>query len=237
MITPMSTLVLVAATAIAVSGCGVDVAFGDDATDRTETRTIDARDVDALWIDTANGAVSVTGTDGDTVEITAHLRERSFGDAEVAVTEHDGRLTVDGECDGGWFGNCRVEFEVDVPRDLDVTVDSNNGRIELAGLSGEVDADTGNGAIDATGLTADRVTADSDNGRITLDFDDAPDMVAAITDNGAIAIRVGGDAVYDIDAGSDHGTIELQLPTDPGAARRIVAQSDNGSILIADRRG
>ena len=234
--TPMSTLVLVAATAIAVSGCGVNVAFGDDATDRTETRTIDARDIDALLVDTDNGAVSVSGTDGDTIEITAHLRERSLGDAEFTATEHDGVLALDGDCDGGWVGNCRVELVVDVPRDLDVTVGSDNGRIALAGLSGDVDAATDNGTIDATDLTADRLAADSDNGRITLVFDDPPDAVRASTDNGAIAISIGGDATYDIEADTGHGTVEVDVPTDPLAVRRVVAHSGNGSIRIAERR-
>lgn len=237
MTSPMSTLVLVAATAIAVSGCGVNVAFGDDATDRTETRTIDARELGALRVDTANGAISISGTDGDTIEITARLRERSAGDAEFTVTERDGELTVSGDCDGGWFDDCRVGFEIQVPRDVEIDVDSDNGRIELRALDGDVDAETDNGAIDAERLTAGRVSATSDNGRITLDFDDAPDTVTAITDNGAIEIRVGGDEAYDVDVDSDHGTIDVDLPTDPDAARRMVAHSDNGSIRVADRRG
>lgn len=232
MAAPLSTLLLAAVTAIAVSGCGVSVVFGDDTTERIETETIDVLDLGAIRVDTANGAVEIVGSDRDTIDITARLSESSDGDARFTIREDGDVLTLAGECDGHWWGNCKVGFEVRVPSGFDVDVETDSGRITIDGVDGDVRLSSDNGAIVADHLTADDASAETDNGAIRLVFDDAPEQVSAITDNGAIDVRVVGDDMYDVDASSDNGAIGIDVRTDPDAARNITVQTDNGAIDV-----
>ncbi len=236
MTSPLSGLLLAAAAAIAVSGCGVDVAFGDDTTEWTETETIDVADLSAIRVDTSNGAVEIVGGARDTIDITARLRESSEGEARFTVREDGDVLTLDGECDGHWWSDCKVGFEVRVPPGFDVDVDTDSGRIAIDGIDGDVRASSDNGAIVGDGLTADDVSAETDNGAINIAFDDAPERVSAITDNGAIEIRVGGGDTYDVEACTDNGAIDIGVRTDPDAERSITTRTDNGSIDVAYER-
>ena len=96
-----------------------------------------------------------------------------------------------------------------------------------------LDLETDNGAIEADGIDADEVSARTDNGRIRLAFDTAPSTVEALTDNGAIVIRLPDDGErYDVSATSDNGHVDVDIATGDGANRRVVADSDNGAIDI-----
>ena len=46
----------------------------------------------------------------------------------------------------------------------------------------------------------------------------------------------GPDAVYDVDAESGNGRVDVDVRVDPSADRRIVAESDNGAIDVREPR-
>jgi len=149
-----------------------------------------------------------------------------------------------GECDAGWFETCSVGFVVEVPASFDVDLSTDNGRVEVYGLTGDVRIDSDNGAIRADGLGPSTVDAHTDNGRVQLSFDDVPDSAVATTDNGSIDIQLppsdtdgAGDSTggYDVDATTDNGGVDVDVPTDPESTHRITAHSDNGSIEIDER--
>lgn len=235
---PFPTLVLATLATLAVAGCGVSVSFdGGDTTRRVVTETVDGDGLRRLELATDNGAVEVRGADRDDVDVRVILQERREGDGEYSIDVDGDRLVLDGECDSGWFGNCSVGFVVTVPTGFEVDATTENGRIVLSDLAGDVRVRSDNGAIDADGLDAAVVDARTDNGRIRLGFGAAPTGVTVDTDNGAIVVRVPDtDHAYAVDADSDNGAIDVDVRVDSSAERFIVARSDNGSIEIDDVR-
>lgn len=143
-----------------------------------------------------------------------------------------------GECDARWWDRCSVGFVVTVPSDLAVDVETNNGRVEVSEVDGEIRVETDNGAIDAGRLGSAVVDTRTDNGRIRLAFDEAPTVVSAASGNGAIAVRLPDlDLEYAVDADSSRGRVDVDVRTDPAADRRVTARSDNGEIDVEYRTG
>lgn len=232
--TPLPALVLMLSTAVALTGCSVSLDLGDDATTRTEREVVAVDAHTRIEVNTANGEVTVRSAETDEIEIVATLREADEGDATYRIETDDDAVIVTGECDGGWLDPCSVGFEIDVPADLDVTVATDNGAIELDRIAGRVDLETDNGAIDAVALRSDDIRASTDNGAIDLDVVAPPDSVDAHTDNGAVTVRLPDDGVaYDVDADSDNGSVSIDVRTDPESDRRIVIRTDNGRIDVA----
>lgn len=231
---PLPALVTAVCAAVALTGCGVSVDLGGDVTERTESEVIDAAGIERLRVETGNGRITVTAGDTDEIDVTARLRETDEGDADWNVRDDGGTLVLEGRCDEGWFDECSVGFDVVVPADLGVDVETDNGRIDLDGLAGTVAAETDNGSIAATALQAPTVRADSDNGRIELRFSETPDDVTATSDNGSIAVRFPDDGgSHDVTTKTDNGSVTVDVRTDPTSDRSIAVETDNGSIEVA----
>ncbi len=187
---PLPALMFAAFATLAVAGCGVSVSLDDDTTRRVEHDTVPTGDLSRLELVTDNGEVRVRGGGGDEIAVRTVLVERNEGDAEYSLEVEGDRLVVTGECDARWWDRCQVGFVVTVPSDFDVEVQTNNGRVSLSDVAGEVRVETDNGAIEADRLGSSMVDTHTDNGRIRLTFDDAPTSVTAESDNGAIAVRL-----------------------------------------------
>ena len=230
-LSPLPALFLAACAAIAVSGCSVSIGL-DDAERRTEIDLVDPDGIVALDVETGNGRVEVIGADVDEIEVRSLIVETDEGDAEYSVRRDGDRLVVVGDCDGGWLDPCSVGFRITAPADLDVAIDTSNGRIDVDGMTGELDVETDNGAIDVGGAGAVTARAETDNGRVELAFEGTPELVVASSDNGAITVRVPDAAAFAVDADSDHGAVEVDERTDPDADHRIDATTDNGAITV-----
>jgi hypothetical protein len=238
-IVPLPTLLLVAATAVAATGCGVTGQMGDDTTRRIERETISIADVERVDVSTDNGRIDLVASPAatDVIEIEIVLEESRQGDADYSLEVVDGTLDLDGECDGGLFRQCSVVFVVTMPADLAADIETDNGAIVVDGMSGPIDIETDNGAVTGDDLESADVSVRTNNGRIRLVFDDAPSTVEARTDNGAIDVLVPDDGtLYDVDADSDNGSVDVDVPTMTGAERTITADTDNGSIDVDVRR-
>lgn len=232
--TLFTSLVLMATTAIALTGCSVKVDVGDTQ-QRVETETIPADGVTALALVTDNGAIDVTGADVDEIRIETTFREHDRGDGASAVSVEGARLQIEGSCDSSWYEQCSVSYRIVLPAAMAVTLDTDNGRIDLFDLGGRIDAYSDNGAIDAARLAAPEVHAESDNGHVALAFSAAPDSVEARSDNGRVDVTVPASAAaYAVEAASDNGDVDVSVTTDPASERTIDASSDNGAVTIRE---
>ena len=230
---PLPALVTAICAALALAGCG-GLDMRGDLTERTETETVDAADVERIEITTDNGRVVVTTGASDAITVTARLQESDTGDADHTLRADGGRLLVAGHCDDGWFDRCSVGFEVTVPEGVAVDVETDNGRIDLAGVAGRVDVETDNGTITGDGLASTAVRARTDNGRIDLVFAAVPAEVTASTDNGAVAIQFPDDGdAHAVSAASDNGAVDVDVRTDPTSDRHVTIETDNGAIDVA----
>lgn len=216
--------------------------------ERVETERFAADDVEHLAVDTANGSVTIVAADTDEISVRADISEglRSTGERRAIV---DGVLELRATCPAIGSMFCSVDYEVRLPRDVPITVHADNGRIEVTGseaavrldgdngtlelsdLSGPLDVSTDNGRVEGRGLRSERVRADSDNGRVVLEFATAPSHVEATTDNGSVEVVVPDDGeAYQVTINTDNGSENLDVRTDPASTRMLILDSDNGSV-------
>jgi hypothetical protein len=221
--------------------------------ERTEVSEFDAGGLRSVDIDNAAGSVRIVGVeDADMVTVTARISEgwRSTGHD---VRREGDRLMIEGTCPVFLADWCSVRYTIEMPSDLavaaeaddgrvtvtdvaaDVEASSDNGRVELARIQGKVVLHSDNGSVTATGIRqASRAEATSDNGDVRLEFVDPPDDVVASSDNGSIEVVLPDTGeLYRVDAHSDNGTVSTGgVGTRPGSNRTITADSDNGDVTI-----
>jgi hypothetical protein len=104
-------------------------------------------------------------------------------------------------------GSTQVTYTVQVPATAAAKLVNTNGRIELVGLEGGVDAETTNGGVRGRDLRGP-VRAETTNGGVEIDL---------------AAVHEGG-----VDVSTTNGGVELALPADARAT--VSASCTNGSI-------
>jgi len=200
-------------------------------------------------LDTDSGSVSVTGTSGGDAEVVITSRrddiEERFdfsfdesGDGATIRVEKRGRMK-------NWFSDGGgMHFEVRLPRQAEVFLDTSGGRIELEGIDGEVDlrtsggsitveevkghvlADTSGGSIKVSDIEGD-VSADTSGGSITISA--VSGEAHADTSGGGITMDdIGGDVVADTSGGS----ISID-----GVGGKVNADTSGGPVKVVFRPG
>jgi hypothetical protein len=232
---------------------GTQVASALAHEERTEVAEFDAGDLQSVDVDNAAGSVRIVGVeDADTVTVTARISDGWRATGHDVRREGD-RLVVEGTCPLFLSDWCNVRYTIEMPADLavvadaddgsvtvtdvaaDVDASSDNGRVELARIEGNIALGSDNGAVTATGIRqASRAEATSDNGDVLLEFVDPPDDVVASSDNGSVDVVIPdvGAIAYKVEADSDNGTVSFPVRTDPDGDRTITATSDNGDVTI-----
>ncbi|MCC6676213.1 MAG: hypothetical protein IT436_03635 [Phycisphaerales bacterium] len=225
--TPFSifrTSAIIAASLLLLGGCDVTAAF-------RATRTAQVAHVagSPVSIITENGSVDLARADISDVQITAHLRaqtqERLDATSIAVVRDAAGLLTISVDWPGGLRrGDEGCDFEVRLPDASGITIDSSNGRLSLAGLSGPAVLGTSNGRIEVAGHDGE-VRAHTSNGHITLR--DVKGDVMARSTNGAIdLLGIAGKA----ETSTSNGHIEIRL--DAASPGPVFAETSNGSISV-----
>jgi hypothetical protein len=218
--------------------------------ERTERFTVPATSLDRLFVDNATGSVTIVGTDSDEISVEAEvsegLRRTGFRREVVGST-----LELRGSCPVIGSMWCRVTYRIELPRDLVVEVDSDNGRvgvsnvdgalriesdngsIELSDVSGEITVDSDNGRISGRDLRSSVTNAGSSNGRIELSYTEPPDSVTASGDNGSIEVVVPEiESGYDVSTDSANGGDDILVNDNPESPHKIRLETDNGSITV-----
>ncbi len=250
----MAWLVVGCLAAVPLLGFGVIQAASTVAhEERTEVTTIDVADTDVtgLVVDNGAGSVTVVGVDdADAIVVRAHISD-GLRDTGHRVTTRDDHVFVHGTCP--LFGSewCSVDYTVEVPTDVFVNVtglgsvrvsdvdgglvaDSRTGGVELVRVGGDVSASSDQGRVEGRDLTAPRVTARADQGRVALEFADSPEMIDAEADQGSIDIVVPDDpdVFYAVDPDADQGSVSLRVNQDTRSDRTIRVKADQGSITV-----
>lgn len=154
----------------------------------------------------------------------------------------------------GLVSDCAARHVVKVPRGVGVTVrdadgslkasgfragfsaTSDNGAITVRDISGgSLDLRTANGNVDTSGIAADRVTARSDNGKISLNLVAAPGSLDAESSNGRVDIALPRGS-YAVDAASRNGHTTVDVPRDGSSGHTVTARTDNGDITVRTAR-
>jgi hypothetical protein len=129
---------------------------------------------------------------------------------------------------------CDVEFRVRVPSATTATVTAKAGAVKMSGLTGNVTVTTEAGAVEATGLAADEVTITTQAGATSLEFAQAPTMVRASTELGAVDVRLPGGTAYAVDVATKVGASDVSVQRDAASAHKIQVRTDVGAVRVAN---
>ncbi len=200
-------------------------------------------------LDTDAGSVSIVGgsSDGAEIVITSkrddieeHFKlsfEDSGNEVRVRVERRGSRVF-------NWFrSGPSLHFEIRVPKEVRVLVDTSGGRIELEAIDGDVDLDTSGGSITVEDVHG-KVVADTSGGGISMD-DVSGDIVADTSGGGINIEQAGGSVRADTSGGpvtvvfspgndaggslsSSGGRVTARI--DPSVGLDIDASSSGGSV-------
>ena len=252
----------VAASAVALAGCHVDLSMRAEAKDQWKRHYTIAKG-GTLEVRNTNGLIRIEPGEGDAIDITADrvvqaANDQAAKDAlaglEIRETATADRVVIDSANRGGinigFNMSRRVDYVVRAPAWINVKLTTTNGDITVGpGLSGTFYAEGTNGRISAQGLE-NSASASTTNGTISLDLAKlGEDGVTAETTNGTISVSVPPTIGARLSARVTNGVIRqegLTLKVSEQSRRRLDAtlgsggpeiklETTNGAITIKAR--
>jgi DUF4097 and DUF4098 domain-containing protein YvlB len=243
----LAAVVVVSATAAA----GCDLVTADFKSKETAQwhKTYELQPGGRIEIQNVNGRIDVEPAQGNTVDVTAEKTARGATPEaakqalqRIEIVEDASPSSVKIETkvqrSGGIFDHSggEVRYTVRVPAGAEVRFSTVNGGIELAGLSGRIQAETTNGGIKARDVSG-QIDASTTNGGVEVELARISDGGAKLgCTNGGIKLRLPADVKADISASIVNGGITtngLQLETTESTRRRLEARLNGGGPRIA----
>ena len=175
------------------------------------------------------GSVDVTGTSGSTVTVS---QQATYSSKPPAVSHvlRGTTLTLSYTLPGQLA--CGVSYDVQVPRDVAVSVSATAGAVTLTSLAGTVSARATAGLITAVDLRCGVASFNANAGGVIATFAVAPRSVTATTNVGPITLTVPGSVAYQVTAHTVVGTSTVTVRRG-GSGHSISAHSDLGSISVS----
>ncbi|GAA2256124.1 hypothetical protein GCM10010402_09380 [Actinomadura luteofluorescens] len=245
-------IALAAVTALAVVAPVGLTAFGR-AVQRTSTSMTPYRHaIREVRLDVGSAEVSVgPGTDGE-ARVYKDLR---WGPRKPELTESlvDDVLFVTFRCPGpGWPGaGCGAEIDIQVPAAARVSAVAGSGRIDVRGVTGDLDLRTGSGEIDVAGargrlrllarsgtingrgLASPKTRADVSSGTLDLRYAEPPDAVDASAGSGTVKIIVPAGSRYRVAGWTGAGNAHLNPAVyDDRSSRLLSVRSGSGETYV-----
>jgi hypothetical protein len=187
----------------------------------------------------APAAVAVAVDQGDVAVRAEEGRRGVAADADVRAVVAPAREAVGegGEARLSWrcrlWTTCRADVDVRVPAGVRIRADTDFGDVTVRGPVGDVDLETGSGAVRAEGIGGGRAAVSARSGDVLLRFTAAPREVEVEASSGDVELHVPAGA-YRIDADTGAGAVTLRgVRHDPRAARRITVETSAGDVLLA----
>lgn len=237
---------LVCGLGVCLMGCppGVDSAF------ETVTATVNIAVGGSLSMENVNGAITVTGGNGNEVVIEARKRvdvyrtwgsgaepEEFLDDLEVLIDEDDGNVSIQTVVPSALFTSgvvSVVDYTVTVPRNIDLSIENSNGRVEVAEVTGGIVIDNVNGSVETEDTTGD-LDITIANGNANIEHEDTLQTDESITvdiENGSVSISLPEDSAFDITAETTVGSISdggFDFTVEPrNVTGRVVNDTVNG---------
>ena len=212
-----------------------------------------------LSVHGVNGSVHVTGWNQDEIEIIAYKKVKASSHQKAKEVMEKLRIDISevGQTikveifhpersggSGGFFswifggdhGNVSVEFEISVPRKLNLDLHSTNGSVILDGCEGKHSLNTTNGKIRAEDISGS-LDAKSTNGSIyaTLTEVYSDEDMTLKTTNGSIKLHLPKTIDADLEARTTNGSIQCELSLTGNVyqtKRKLEGQINDGGPLL-----
>ncbi|WP_344212178.1 DUF4097 family beta strand repeat-containing protein [Kribbella sancticallisti] len=115
----------------------------------------------------------------------------------------------------------------------DVKLSLTSGDVEIDRLTGKLDLEATSGDVEATHLKGGSVNVETTSGDLTLELDEANDVIAKGTSSDVeVTAPAGG---YRITTDTRSGEVDNGLGNDPGGTHRIEAKTVSGDVTLATR--
>lgn len=181
-------------------------------------------------LDTNSGAVVVRGTQSAQARIVITATRGDLdNDLDIQFEQVDGGLEVKVARKGSWLRKWRgmgVEFDIELPRQTNVMIDTSGGSIDVSGIDGATHLDTSGGAIKVEDING-RVHADTSGGSISVE--NVRGNAHLDTSGGSISVRA---VEGEVNADTSGGWIELV-----DIRGGVVADTSGGWIKAIDIAG
>jgi Putative adhesin len=234
--------------------------------EETWDRSFDVRPGALFALENTNGHITIRSWDQARIRVIGHKKVESR-DADVArqamaalkieaVPSADGlRVTTNypKKNDGGFFDwlsgtnvSMNVEYDIAVPRTMDLNIDNTNGSIDISDVKGTLQVSNTNGHIECA-RCAGSMEAETTNGSIRAELTAVTPgkKISLETTNGRVAVTVPRSIGATVDASTTNGSINTDLPitsnqmsrhavrgTVNGGGAELRLRSTNGSIEI-----
>ena len=175
-----------------------------------------------LRIETSDANIRVTTWDQNTIEAKVETSHYKIGEGGIRVDEHQTGDSVEIEVHfphhnfNFEWGHHRVDVIVQMPREGRVNLRTGDGKIDLAGLKGDMDLHTGDGSENLEGVDG-KLHASTGDGHITANgrFDE----LELKTGDGHVDVRATQGstlaAAWRLETGD--GNVSLDIPPDLSA--------------------
>ena len=184
---------------------------------REETLSgITTLDVDA----TPNGGIRVRGSDRRDVQVRSRVTTYADTESEarslasaVSVSTSGGRIRADGPASGR-DEHWSVSFELLVPRNAGVTLDTRNGGISIADFQGTARFEARNGGVTLSNVGGD-IRGETVNGGINIELDGDRWNGAGLdveTRNGGVRMLVPANYSARLETGTVNGGFRVDFP-------------------------
>lgn len=218
--------------------------------EETFDKTYDLRSGSKFALENTNGRVTIHGSPDNRVHVHAVKQVDASRDAAadamkelridvsqngdgISISTHYPKSADGGFLDflvgGGHHINATVTYDVSVPTATNLNIDTVNGRIEIADVTGDLKLDTTNGRIELSRCRGS-VNAETTNGGIKAELLQvaAGRAIRLGTTNGRISVTVPQNLAASIDASTTNGSINTELPVT--TTSRIHRNSLRGTI-------
>lgn len=230
---------------LGVSACGLHFSHQAEARDEI-TRSYPIASGGTFEVRNTNGTITIETSDGDTIEVVAvrvaraateEAAEAALADIEFQETVSDTLVVLDSSRRMGLQLNMsyQVNYTVQLPEWVNITVTTTNGAVDITGVSGEVKIRATNGRIRGTRLRNGAVV-EATNGQVTLDFAELGTQgIRCDTTNGAITVTVPRNVNADLSARVTNGTIQandIDVAAYEDSRRRLEGSIGDGGTPI-----
>ena len=194
----------------------------DDRVTHCEVREDTIGGANPLDIDAGrNGGIRVRGWDRGDVLVRSKIQASAYTDvdarrlvASVRIDTAGGRVRAEGPDTGNRDESWSVSFEINVPRNAMLTLNTNNGGISIDDFRGTAKFHAKNGGLTLSNVGGD-LRGETTNGGVTVDVNgdhwDGSGLDVQTT-NGGIRLNLPQGFSAELEAGTTHGSLSIDFP-------------------------
>ncbi len=201
----------------------------------TETANQVVDGLRSLTVSDDAGSVTVTGAAGPGVRIVKKIFANPARPQEqVAHTGSDLRITAPSCTTPDWRRPCRIDYEIQAPPDIAVTLTTASGNLTLIGLSGTQSAVAASGSVRVT-AAGGPVSAQSTSGNVDVTATAVTRTLTATSVSGNASVHVPSGR-YRVETATSTGNSAVALTDDPAGSALVRVTTVTGNLTLGTSR-